>query len=141
MRRRKARELALRMLYQMDTNGEDPELALLKYCETFPYNAEITNYTKTLLAAIKRNKRAIDGLIEGASENWRPERLTYVDRNVLRIGIQELVFSTEIPPKVAIDEGIELAKKYGNEFSREFINGILDRVFKDQYNKEASGKK
>ena len=131
----------MRMLYQMDTNGEDPELALLKYCETFPYNDEITGYTRTLLAGVKRNKKAIDDLIGGASENWRPERLTYVDRNILRISVQELVFATEIPPKAAIDEGIELAKKYGNEFSREFINGILDRVLRDHYNKEASGSK
>lgn len=121
------------MLYQMETSGEEPELALLKYCETFPYQDEIVDYSRFLLSGIKRNVREIDGHISRASEHWKSERITYVDKNILRIGIFEMIFSEDVPPKVAIDEAIELGKKYGNENSREFINGILDRVLRDHY--------
>ena len=137
MRRRKARELALRMLYQMETNGEDPELALLKYCELFPYQKAVTDYTRVLLSGIKKEKELIDGYIQAASEHWKSERIALVDRNVLRIGIFEMLFSDDVPPKVAIDEAIEMSKKYGNEESREFVNGILDRIMHDHYGSAA----
>ena len=137
MRRRKARELALRMLYQMETNGEDPELALLKYCELFPYQKAVTDYTRVLLSGVKKEKELIDGYIQAASEHWKSERIALVDRNVLRIGIFEMLFSDDVPPKVAIDEAIEMSKKYGNEESREFVNGILDRIMHDHYGSAA----
>ena len=136
MRRRKARELALRMLYQMETNSEDIDRALARYCETFPYQQDVIDYTKGILSGIEREKEAIDGFVRSASENWRLDRITYVDLNILRLGVYEMLFSEDVPPKVAIDEAIEIAKKYGNEDSREFINGVLDRVLKDFYSKE-----
>lgn len=136
MRRRKARELALRMLYQMETNGDDPELALTKYCETFPYHADVIDYTKFLLSGVLKEKETIDRYIEDTSEHWRLGRITYVDKNILRLSIFEMLFSPDVPPKVAIDEAIELGKKYGNENSRDFINGVLDRILKDYYEKE-----
>lgn len=142
MRRRKARELALRMLYQMETNSEDTDRALARYCESFPYQQDVIDYTWVLLSGIEREKDAIDGLIKSASDNWRLDRITYVDINILRLGIYEMLYSEDVPPKVAIDEAIEIGKKYGNEDSREFINGVLDRVLKDFYKKEkqAGGK-
>lgn len=136
MRRRKARELALRMLYQMETNGDDPELALAKYCEIFPYQKDIVDYTKLLLSGVTMEKSFIDRYIEDACEHWKMNRITYVDKNILRLGIYEMFFSVDVPPKVAIDEAIELGKKYGNEDSRNFINGVMDRIFKDYYAKE-----
>ena len=136
MRRRKARELALRMLYQMETNSEDTDRALARYCESFPYQQDVIDYTRALLSGIERERETIDGLIKDASDHWRLDRLTYVDINILRIGIYEMLFSEDVPPKVAIDEAIEIAKKYGAEDSREFINGVLDRVLKDFYNKK-----
>lgn len=133
MRRRKARELALRMLYQYDTSGDDPEIALVGYCRTFPYDQSILDYTRTLLSGVKKEIGTIDRLIEGASEHWKIGRLAYVDKNILRLGVYEICFSPDVPPKVAIDEAIELGKKYGNEDSREFINGVLDRIMRDFY--------
>jgi len=123
----------------METNADDPELALLKYCETFPYNQDIIDYTGFLLAGVKKDKEKIDSYIAKASEHWKPERITFVDKNILRLGIYEMLFTEDVPPKVAIDEAIELAKKYGSEDSGEFINGVLDRILKDHYKKEAIG--
>ncbi|OPX99106.1 MAG: hypothetical protein A4E58_00507 [Syntrophorhabdus sp. PtaB.Bin006] len=136
MRRRKARELALRMLYQVETAGEDPELALARYCESFPYQKDIIEYTRFLLSGIKENKELIDRYIAGASDHWKMERTTYIDRNIIRVGVYEMFFSEDVPPKVAIDEAIELGKKYGNEDSGDFINGVLDRVLREYYEKE-----
>ena len=133
MRRRKARELALRMLYQFETNGNDPELALAAYCESFPYQEDVIRYTKSLLAGVKEEKEKIDAYVVHACDNWRLDRITYVDKGIMRLGVYEMIFSPDVPPKVAIDEAIELAKKYGSEDSREFINGVLDKVMRDHY--------
>lgn len=135
MRRRKARELALRMLYQVETAGEAPELALVRYCEIFPYQKDIIDYARLLLSGVIREQEAIDKYIETASEHWKLGRTTYIDRSILRLGVFEMLFSQDVPPKVAIDEAIEMAKKYGNEESRDFINGILDKIFKESYKK------
>lgn len=120
----------------METNSEDTDRALARYCESFPYQQEVIDYTKEVLTGIEREKDAIDRLIKDACDNWRLDRITYVDINILRLGIYEMLFSEDVPPKVAIDEAIEIAKKYGNEDSREFINGVLDRVLKDFYKRE-----
>lgn len=124
------------MLYQMETNSEDIDRALARYCDIFPYQQDVIDYTKTLLSGIEREKEAIDRLVKSASDNWRLDRITYVDLNILRVGVYEMLFSEDVPPKVAIDEAIEIAKKYGSEDSREFINGVLDRVLKDFYSRE-----
>ncbi len=126
----------------METNSENTDRALARYCESFPYQQDVIDYTRGLLSGIERERDAIDSLIKDASENWRLDRLTYVDINILRLGIYEMLFSEDVPPKVAIDEAIEIGKKYGAEDSREFINGVLDRVLKDFYKKEkqAGGK-
>jgi transcription antitermination protein NusB len=121
------------MLYQMETNGEDTALALAKYCELFPYQADIIGYAAEILSGVTKEAAEIDKCLKSACENWKLGRITYVDRNVLRIGIYEMVFSPDVPPKVAIDEAIELGKKYGNEDSKDFINGVLDRVLRDFY--------
>lgn len=121
------------MLYQVETNSDDPELALTNYCETFPYQQDIIDYARQLLSGIKQYQDMIDTKIVAASEHWRLDRITYVDRNILRVGIYEMLFAPDVPPKVSIDEAIELGKKYGNEDSRVFINGILDKVMREYY--------
>jgi transcription antitermination factor NusB len=133
VRRRKARELALKMLYQLETNNEGSELALDRYCETFPYQKDIMDYAMLLLSGIKKERETIDGFIASASEHWKMDRIALVDKNVMRIGVYEMLFSQDVPPKVAIDEAIEMGKKYGNEDSGDFINGVLDRILKDYY--------
>ena len=123
------------MLYQVETAGEAPELALARYCEIFPYQKDIIDYARLLLSGVIREQEAIDKYIEAASEHWKLGRTTYIDRSILRLGVFEMLFSQDVPPKVAIDEAIEMAKKYGNEESRDFINGILDKIFKESYKK------
>jgi transcription antitermination protein NusB len=123
------------MLYQMETNNEDAALALAKYCELFPYQADVVGYAAEILSGVTKEEPIITRCLESASEHWKMGRITYVDRNVLRIGAYELLFSPDVPPKVAIDEAIELGKKYGNEDSKDFINGILDKVMRDHYGK------
>ncbi len=135
MRRRKARELALKMLYQMELNGEDAEIALRKFCEIFPYQKEIVDYARFLLVGVTSELESLDRCIEKASEHWKLSRFTYVDKNILRIGAYEMLFSPDVPPKVAIDEAIELGKKFGSEDSKDFINGLLDRILRDRYGK------
>ncbi len=124
------------MLYQAETNGDDLERALAAYCEIFPYQPDIIGYAKSVLSGITKNKINIDEYIQRACEHWRLDRITYVDMGILRIGAYEMLFSEDVPPKVAIDEAIELGKKYGNEDSREFINGVLDRIMRDYYREE-----
>jgi transcription antitermination protein NusB len=133
VRRRKARELALKMLYQMETNSEDPESALTKYCEIFPYQKDVVDYATVVLSGIKKERENIDRFIETASSNWKIERIALVDKNVMRVSVYEMFFSPDVPPKVAIDEAIEMGKKYGNKDSADFINGVLDRILKDYY--------
>jgi N utilization substance protein B len=133
VRRRKSRELALRMLYQLETNSANQELALKNYCSIFPYQQDVIDYADHLMRGVKKHNEIIDEYIQNACENWKINRIAFVDKNILRIGIYEMLFSEDVPPKVAIDESIELAKKYGNEDSGTFINGVLDRVFKDYY--------
>jgi transcription antitermination factor NusB len=135
VRRRKARELALKMLYQMELNGDDAETALRKFCEIFPYQKEIVDYSRFLLVGIKKEQQSLDKYIEMASEHWKLSRFTYVDKNILRIGAYEMLYSHDVPPKVAIDEALELGKKFGSEDSKDFINGILDRILREQYAK------
>ncbi|MBA4418379.1 MAG: transcription antitermination factor NusB [Syntrophus sp. (in: bacteria)] len=121
------------MLYQMETNGNDPEGALAAYCETFPYQQDVLEYTKSILSGVKKNREIIDGYIQSACEHWRLDRITYVDMGIMRLGTYEMLFSPDVPPKVAIDEAIEIGKKYGSEDSREFINGVLDKIMRDHY--------
>jgi transcription antitermination protein NusB len=135
LRRRKARELALKMLYQVELNGEDAEAALENYCKIFPYQNDIVEYAHFLLSGVKKEKRKLDDYIETASEHWKLDRITYVDKGILRTAIFEMLFSPDVPPKVAIDEALELAKKFGTEESKDFVNGILDRILKQHYGK------
>ena len=133
MRRRKARELALKMLYQMEVNLDAVDGALERYLNVFPHQDDIVDYTRSLLSGVKRERENLDRYIAEASEHWKISRITYVDRNILRVAVFEMLYSPEVPPKVAIDEALELAKKFGGEDSKDFINGVLDRILKDHY--------
>ena len=128
------------MLYQVETAGEDPELALARYCESFPYQKDIIDYSRLLLSGVVQQRAAIDKRIDEASEHWKIGRTTYIDRSILRLAVFEMLYSEDVPPKVAIDEALQMAKKYGNEDSKDFINGILDRILKEFYKKPEAEK-
>ena len=128
-RRRQARELALQLLYQLDVRGEpDPGPVLDAFWQREPVEDEVRAFTDTLVRGVKANQAKIDELIGRFAEHWELERMAVVDRNVLRAGIWELLWGVEVPPKVAINEALEIARRFSTEESTGFINGLLDRV-------------
>ncbi|MBZ4659033.1 MAG: nusB [Desulfacinum sp.] len=127
--RRQARELALQVLYQMDFNRMTPEKAFDLVCRCFEAPREPRAFAKLLVEGVCLHRDAIDERLADASENWRVERMSPVDRNILRIALYEMFHRDDIPPRVSINEAIELAKRFGTEDSRAFVNGVLDRLY------------
>ena len=130
--RRQARELALQALFQIEFSPrEDFENSLNTFQGNFKATQDVWSYASRLLRGIHENSLKIDGLIQAQSSHWRLERMATVDRNLLRIAVYEIHFSHgEVPPKVAINEAIEISKKYGNTDSAAFVNGLLDQIAK-----------
>ena len=132
-RRRKARELALQLLYQLDVQGEDqPGPHLDDFWLQHPMDREAREFAESLVRGTKLHEAEIDELISRYAENWELDRMAVVDRNILRQAIFELRWATSVPPKVAINEALEVAKKFSTHESSRFINGILDRIHKEQ---------
>jgi N utilization substance protein B len=132
-RRRKARELTLQLLYQLDVQGEgDPRPHLDDFWRRHPVDPEAREFAETLVRGTKTHEAEIDELIVRYAENWELERMAVVDRNILRQAIFELRWGAGIPPKVAIIEALEVAKKFSTQESSRFINGILDRIHKER---------
>jgi N utilization substance protein B len=132
MARRKARELALQLLYQLDVQDEaraEPHFS--EFWGRHPVDAEVREFAEALVRGTKLHQDKIDELIEQYAEHWDLERMAVVDRNLLRLGIFELLWSGEAPPKVVINEAVEVAKKFSTQESGRFINGILDRIHKE----------
>ncbi len=130
-KRRTARELALKFLYQTEFNSNSPDSELNSFCDRANVSEEVQNFTQALIKNILFHKKEVDELLQKISANWAPDRMAVIDKNILRLGICELLFDPTTPPKVVINEAVEIAKKFGTEESPDFINGILDKVFKD----------
>jgi len=132
--RRTGRELALQALYQHDIAG-DPFAKLAADLHQRYHDAEQDEslaFAAELVKAALEHQAELDGLIEGATRNWRMARMAVIDRNILRLGTAQLLhFREQVPPKVAIDEAIELAKRFGDDESGRFVNGILDRIYRE----------
>ena len=133
--RRNSREAALQFLYQEDfTIGIDQQFGydLVErfdlFCALFQVNKKARTYALVLLQGISENIEKIDHLIADAASNWRIERIASTDRNLLRIAIFEMLQMTDVPPQVAINEAVEIAKRFAGEDSPKFINGVLDAV-------------
>ena len=128
--RHKYRELALQALYQIELTGIPPEEALYDIRQR--NSGQAIDFTISLVQAVAGNIQEIDQVIERSAKNWKLSRMAVVDRNILRLGVAQLMYlPAEVPPKVAIDESIELGKKFGDGQSGKFINGILDNVYKE----------
>jgi N utilization substance protein B len=130
--RRRGREVALQMLFQLDASDAPPNEVKQLYRACFAEGPLPDNFSIELFDTVSGHLEEIDSVIETSSENWRIERMSCVDRNILRIGISEILDSNEIPTRVAINEAVELAKRYGTKESPSFVNGILDRVARDK---------
>ena len=131
-RRSRAREVVLQILYQDDLNPDSH----LRVSDEFLVNRlrsddELTGFARSLLSGVRRNRGELDMLLTEAAENWSLERMAATDRNVLRLGAFEILY-TETPDRVAINEAVELAKRFGADQSAQFVNGILDRFLRDR---------
>jgi N utilization substance protein B len=124
MKRRKARELILQILFQRDFRPGS-------LAELVEDRALDDPYVREVLQGIEARQAEIDQLIAQKAAGWRLERLVAVDRNILRLAIYEILFRPDVPAEAVIDEAVELAKKFSTEHSPTFINGILDRIWKE----------
>jgi transcription antitermination protein NusB len=127
--RRKAREDALQILYQLDMNqGLTAHHGMIRFEANFSKEGITDEFTQRLINGVALNIKEIDEKIKAVSEHWKTGRMAAVDRNILRLGVYELEFCDDIPATVSINEMIEVAKQFGSENSPAFINGILDKI-------------
>ncbi|PFS77660.1 N utilization substance protein NusB [Bacillus thuringiensis] len=126
MKRRTARERAMQALYQMDITGElEPKVAVEN---TLDEGEETNAFLESLVVGFVENKEAIDEAIRQNLKKWKLERISIVDRSILRVAVYEMKYMEEIPHNVTINEAIEIAKTFGDEESRRFINGVLSNI-------------
>lgn len=127
--RRKSRELALQALFCLDMLEENSDDLIEEICQVIDPPQKTRDYFLTLVTGVMERMADIDERIVGTSSNWKLSRMSGVDRNIIRIAVYELLFREDIPHKVAINEAIDIGKKFGTEKSGKFINGILDNVY------------
>lgn len=126
--RRKARELALQALYEIDSVGHDAAAVVSRLLDKGKLSGENAIFTRSLVEGVVKNREYIDENIKGFAPAWPVEQIPVVDRNILRLAIFELLLDNEVPVRVAINEAVELAKTYGSENSPKFVNGVLGSV-------------
>jgi len=126
--RSQCREAALQFLYQAEFAGQRSAEDLSRFWGHFQKKGKTPAYLQELVTGVAAHLEELDALIARYSEHWRLERMAAADRNLLRIAVYELLYQPAIPPKVVINEAVELAKRYGTEASGAFVNGLLDRI-------------
>ncbi len=135
-RRSRAREVALQALFQEDLNPRDSRDQIAPFLHSRLHDEQLREFAMTLVLGVLRNLAELDVLLESKADNWSLGRMAATDRNVLRLGAFEIRYS-DTPDRVAIDEAVELAKRYGSAQSSQFVNGILDKLIlrKEKENK------
>jgi N utilization substance protein B len=133
--RRKAREVALQVLYELDVQMIGLGEAIELFWANFEASEDARKFSSLLIEGVWNNREQIDSLISDSSENWTIARMSRVDKSILRMAVYELLFCRNIPPKVTLNEAIDLGKVYGSENSGAFINGILDALYGKLRNK------
>ncbi|SKA76786.1 NusB antitermination factor [Clostridium sp. USBA 49] len=133
MNRRKSREIAMKLIFEMSINKENYKTLIANFKENtdLDLNDVDMEYITTIVSGVEKNIKDIDSKIEKYLINWKISRLSKIDLAILRMCTYEIFYEEKIPNKVSVNEGIELAKKYSEEKSFQFINGILDRMIKD----------
>ena len=132
-RRSRGREVALQVLYQVEQNPGMPPDEMRRFIQRrLLEDRKLCEFTAGLVDGVKEHQVRIDAMISEVAENWRLDRMAAIDRNILRLGAYEMLFRPEVPAKVAINEALELAKRYSTAHSSRFVNGILDRVLQRQ---------
>jgi N utilization substance protein B len=128
--RRKGRELALQALYQIEITGDASEQAFFALWKSFDTSPPTQAFALSLVRGVIDRREAIDAIIAQAAEHWRLERLSRIDVNVIRIATHEMTSPEPLPVEIAINEAIEIARRYGTIESATFVNGVLDQVAK-----------
>jgi N utilization substance protein B len=131
--RRKARELALQMLFQHDLSGNEPSMITSTFEDLQKSKPNTREFAVKIFQGTVDHLEEIDEMIQRQADNWRLSRMAVVDRNIIRMSVYEFMHETDTPKLVIIDEAIEIAKKFGTQKSSQFINGILDGILK-RYN-------
>lgn len=140
-RRSRAREVALQVLYGDDVNpSRNLAVADEFLSERLSQDADLTEFARELVGGVRRNRQELDGWLTELAKNWTLSRMAVLDRNVLRLGAFEIVY-TNTPGQVAINEAVELAKRFGAKQSPQFVNGVLDRLMKEHQSGAKQGSK
>jgi N utilization substance protein B len=130
-RRRKAREIALQTLYAQEVSGTDWKTAFEDNVERRKPSDEVVEYAERLVTNVMDEKANLDSLIKNRLENWALERVSIVDRTILRIALSELLHCPEVPANVIMNEAIEIARKFSSADAGRFVNGVLDRLARE----------
>jgi len=131
-KRTQGREYALQILYQIDITKDPEDRILADFWKGLEAEPEVSDFAAKLVTGTVRNMNKIDEVISKYASNWKLSRMAVIDRNVLRMATYELLFCDDIPPKVSINEAVDLAKKFGDTESGKFVNGILDKIKKEE---------
>jgi transcription antitermination protein NusB len=127
-KRHHARELALKVLFQVEGTGDDPDEVLGYHAAESGANEDVTNFARQLVHGVLDNREKLDAILSEASEHWKLDQMAKVDRAILRIAVYEIAIDRKVPTKAAINESIELAKTFSGDDAGRFVNGILGRV-------------
>jgi N utilization substance protein B len=127
-KRHQARELALKVLFQLESSGDDPEDVLRYHAADGAAPPDVANFAGQLVQGVLANRDRLDAILSETSEHWKLEQMAKVDRIILRIAIYEIAIDRQVPTKAAINESIELAKTFSGDEAGRFVNGILGRV-------------
>lgn len=137
--RRQARELALQVLFQWDIHGHS-EFWLQDFWDRHPVSDGVRAFADRLVDGVRSHQSELDALLEAYATNWKVSRMPIVDRNILRAGLYELLWMPDVPAKVTVNESIELAKRFADDETKRFVNGVLDQVLKKENRLEAKRK-
>lgn len=132
MNRKRSREIAMELLFGMTLSKNTLEETIETFVEDYEMNLNTIDleYIKKILFKVEENKEVIDKKIEESLNNWKLDRISKVNLSILRLAIGEMLYIEDVPEKVAINEAIELTRKYSDEKSISFVNGVLDKAFK-----------
>ena len=127
-KRHQARELALKVLFQLESSHDDPEEVLGYHAAEGAATPDVANFALQLIRGVIANRQRLDAILSETSEHWKLEQMAKVDRIILRIAVYEITIDRHVPTKAAINESIELAKTFSGDEAGRFVNGILGRV-------------
>ena len=136
-KRTKAREYALKILYQMEMTKDSAKDAVKSFwdMEDTETDESVKEFAGQLVKGVTENIKEIDAKITKYATNWQISRMAVIDRNILRVSSFEMLYLNDIPPKVSINEAVDIAKKYGDKDSGKFVNGVLDKINKTKAEK------